>query len=218
MKCMPIPHRDVKYNTCNDDPLPFANTDDICPTSTSSPDPIVIPDPYEMYLKSLPPGQRPEVLTVARESHALRSIPMLMNNKENVDAIVDPGSQIIAMSEGICHDLGLPYDPSIRLNMESANKVVDQSLGLCRNVPCSIGNIILYFQIHVIRNAAYDVLLGRPFDVLTQSVIKNFPNEDQTITICDPNSMRSLTIPTIPRGCPRYHAFPESAELGFCED
>jgi hypothetical protein len=54
-------------------------------------------------------------------------------------------------------------------------------------------------QIHIIWSPAYDILLGWPFDVLTESTVKNFPNEDQTITIVDPNTKHSVTIPTLPR-------------------
>jgi hypothetical protein len=164
---------------------------------------ITIPDIYETYINSLAPGEWPIPLNVAQESHALRSITMVVDNREEVEGIIDPGSQIIAMSEAVCHDIGLAYDPSIKLNMQSANSEVDQSLGLARNVPCKINSITLYLQIHIIRSPAYDILLGRPFDVLTESTVKNFPNEDQTITIVDPNTKRSITIPTLPRTPPR---------------
>ena len=40
-------------------------------------------------------------------------------------------------------------------------------------------------------------------DVLTESVVRNFANEDQTITIFDPNTGRRATVPTSPRGRPR---------------
>jgi hypothetical protein len=123
---------------------------------------------------------------------------------ESVECILDPGSQIVAMSEAVCHDLGVAYDPGITIQMQSANGEVNPSLGLARNVPCKLSDVMLYLQIHVIRNPAYDILLGRPFDVLTQSVIRNYANEDQTLTIQDPNSGRSVTIPTIRRGPPRH--------------
>jgi gag-polyprotein putative aspartyl protease len=202
-----IPVYKTKLNEINNigDALPFSDgvlDPDLSAAVTSSP--LIIPDPYEAYLSSLRAGQEPEVLTVAKESHALRSISMLVDNKENVEAILDPGSQIIAMSEDVCHDLGLPYDPSIRLNMQSANGTVDRSLGLARNVPCRIGTITVYLQIHVIRAPAYDILLGRPFDVLTESTVKNFANADQTITVRDPNRGITVTIPTMPRGLPRH--------------
>ena len=168
------------------------------------PDAIIVPDPYETYLKALPPGAAPKRLLVAKESSALRSIYPLIDNQGDVESIVDPGSQIIAMSEYVCNDLSLIYDPSVILNMQSANGEVDQSLGLARNVPMTIGEITLYVQIHVIRSPAYDILLGRPFDILTESVVRNYANEDQTITIRDPNSGLLATIPTVPRGRPRH--------------
>ena len=103
---------------------------------------------------------------------------------------MDTGSQIVAMSESLCHDLGLTYAPTIRLNMQSANGNVDQSLGLAHNVPAKIGEITLYLQIHVIKSPAYNILLGHPFDVLMKKTIKNFANENQTITISDSNMGR----------------------------
>ena len=107
------------------------------------------------------------------------------------------------MSDGICNELALIYDPEVVLNMQSANGEIDKSLGLARNVPFLIGDITLYLQVHIIRNPAYNVLLGRPFDILTESIVKNFANEDQTITISDPNTGRKATIPTVRRGPPR---------------
>jgi hypothetical protein len=51
---------------------------------------------------------------------------MVIDNREVVGGIIDPGSQIIVMSEAVCHDIGLVYDPSIKLNMQSANGKVTQ--------------------------------------------------------------------------------------------
>jgi hypothetical protein len=191
------------------DPLPFADAPD------DDDEAYVIPDPYETYLNALEPGQLPATITVAKESHALRAIHLLVKNTEYVESIVDPGSQIIAMSEAVCMSLAIAYDPLIRINMQSANGEIDQSLGLARNVPCRIGNITLYLQIHVIRSPAYDILLGRPFDVLTESIVKNYANEDQTITIRDPNSHKCATIPTVPRGPPRYELPTKPAHADF---
>ena len=164
---------------------------------------LVVPDFYEQYLSSLSPGQVPQPLVVAKESSALRSIIPLVDHQQLVECVIDPGSQVIAMSDGICNELALIYDPEVVLNMQSANGEIDKSLGLARNVPFLIGDITLYLQVHIIRNPAYDVLLGRPFDILTKSIVKNFANEDQTITISDPNTGRKATIPTERRGPPR---------------
>ncbi len=57
------------------------------------------------------------------------------------------------------------------------------------------GDITLYLQVHVIWQSAYDILLGRPFDTLTQSIVHNYADENQTITIHDPNTGKTATIP-----------------------
>jgi hypothetical protein len=124
---------------------------------------------------------------VAKELSALRSIFPLVDNQQHIEGILDPGSQIIAMDE-VCLNLGLVYDHTVVLHMQSANGEVNLSLGLAQNVPMRIGDITLYVQIHIIHSPAYDILLGRPFDVLMESVVHNFANKDQTITIFNPNS------------------------------
>ena len=163
---------------------------------------LIISDPIETYYKSLNPGEAPDFdqLVVALESGAVRSVLAIVDANRKKECILDPGSQIVAMSEESCHDLDLSYDPGIVLNMESANGSIDRSLGLARNVPFQIGEIIFYIQVHVIRSPAYDILLGRPFDILTESVVRNFANGDQTITIHDPNTGKRATVPTFSRG------------------
>src|SRR6266568_5511143 len=121
---------------------------------------------------------------------------MLINNKEEIKCIVDPGSMIVAMSDSVSHELGIACDPGFKIEMQSVNGEVEETYGLARNIPFTIKDITLFFQVHVIRSHAYDILLGRPFDVLTKSGIKNFKNEDQIITITDPNTSRVLTVPT----------------------
>jgi hypothetical protein len=165
---------------------------------------IIVEDPINQYYKTLHEGESPDPdqIIIVKESSALRSIVPLVNNCLKVEAILDPGCQIIAMSEDVCHELALPYDPTIILHMQSANSAVDPSLGLVCNVPFLVGDLTFYMKVHVIRGPAYDILLGRPFDVLTKSIVCNFRNEDQTIMIHDPNSSRVVTLPTIPRGPP----------------
>jgi hypothetical protein len=162
---------------------------------------VVVSDPVEAYYRSLNPEEEPDLerLIVAMDSAAVRAVSALIDNNQKTECILDPGCQIISMSNNICHELGLAYDPTIKLQMQSANGALNYSLGLSRNVPFQIGTITFYFQVHIIDSPAYDVLLGRPFDILTESIVQNFANEDQTITIHDPNTSRRVTIPTLPR-------------------
>ena len=73
------------------------------------------------------------------------------------------------------------------------------SPGLARNIPFLIENITFYLQVHIVGSVAFDILLGRPFDILTESIIHNFSDGDQTYTIKDPNTGCIVTIPTIPQ-------------------
>ncbi|KAG6886614.1 hypothetical protein C0992_003177 [Termitomyces sp. T32_za158] len=158
-------------------------------------------DPIETYLKSLSLGEEPAILTVAKDSHAIRSIMVTVDSRQEVEAIVDSGSQIISMSAEIANELGISYDPGIVLNMQSANGTIDRSLGLAKNVPCMIGDLIFYLQIHILWSPAYDILLGRPFDILARSVVKTLSDNETTLTISDPNTGMRRTVPTFPRGC-----------------
>ena len=159
---------------------------------------IIIEDPYEVYLCTAPEDHSSDCLTIAKESSALRTILPLINHNQFVESVLNPSSQVIAMSEAACHALALIYDPHIHLCMQSANREVDETLGLARNVPILVRDITLYVQFHIVRNPAYDILLSRPFDILVKSIVRNYSNEDQTITIHNPNSGRIATVPTFP--------------------
>ena len=162
----------------------------------------IIDNPYEAYLRENASNINPNDpnTVIAAKSSALCTILLMVDGQDKVEAILDPGCQIVAMSEEVCNALALHYDPIIRLNMMSANSEIDQSLSLACNVPFLVGDITLYLQVHVLRNPAYNILLGQPFDVLTRSVVQNYLDENQTVTILDPNTGKKATVPTIPHG------------------
>ncbi|KAF7293722.1 hypothetical protein MIND_01152400 [Mycena indigotica] len=189
--------------------IAYALPNTATPASAESRGKLVSRDEYVLLYDV---GQLPEDLVVSAKTTAIRCVLPVVDNHEAIESIVDPGSQIIAMSEEVCHRLGLQYDPNIVLQMQSANGAVTPSLGVARNVPFRFKDIVLYLQVHIVRNPAYDILLGRPFDTLTRSVIHNYANDNQTITIHCPNTDRAATIPTLPRGSAR------AAKLDFIQD
>ena len=166
------------------------------------PNATIIADPLETYLrKHLGDSNAADCkIIVTVESRALRAILPVVDSQDKVEAILDPGCQMVAMSKEICNVLALHYDYTIRLHIMSANGGINQSLGLAWNVPFLVRDIMLYLQIHVLRAPAYDILLGQPFDVLTQSVVRNYTNKNQTVTIKDLNTGCKAMVPTIPRG------------------
>ncbi|KDR65128.1 hypothetical protein GALMADRAFT_82243 [Galerina marginata CBS 339.88] len=156
-------------------------------------------DPYLQFAQTHD-GAVPKEVYVARDTYALRSLYPRINNIAQEESIVDSGSQIVSMAESVAVEMGLTWNPNITINMQSANGAVEKSLGLAENVAFSFGGVTVYLQVHIIRNPAYRVLLGRPFDVLTSSTVQNSEDGDQRIVITDPNSERRAVLPTYRRG------------------
>ncbi len=109
------------------------------------------------------------------------------------------GSQIVAMAKAIAIQLGVAWNPDFRIKMQSVNGQVELSEGLARNVLFQL-EVTMYLQVHVINNPAYEVLLGRLFDVLTKTVSETLPDGGMLITITDPNTGKRSTVPTFERG------------------
>jgi len=161
---------------------------------------VVIGDPFSQYLATLGPGEKPKVVIVAKESQGLRAIYPLINRVGEVESLLDSGSQIISMARGVAQKLEISWDPDITIEMESANRSVEKTLGLARNVPFACGSITIYLQIHIMSNPAYKVLLGRPFDTMTESWVKNERDGNQTLTLTDPNTGERCVMNTYERG------------------
>ena len=163
---------------------------------------VVVSDPVMQYLSALKPGEKPKSVVVAAESHALRSVYPLINGVGQVESLLDPGSQIVSMSKEVAMALQIPWDPDIVVHMESANKTLEKTLGLAKNVPFVFGPITVYLQVHVMGKAAYKVLLGRPFDTITESEVRNSRDGSQSLTLTDLNTGERCVMHTHERGKP----------------
>ena len=73
----------------------------------------------------------------------------------------------------------------------------------------------MYLQIHIIRDPAYQVLIGRPFDLLTKSRVETMEDGSQIVTITDPNTGKRCAIPTFDRG--KYKRRSSSADQSNVE-
>lgn len=162
---------------------------------------VVHKDIVETYKQELPPAERNKVIIVASPSDALKSVyPVVNKSGQEVESILDGGSQIVAMDLAVAVGVGLTWDPDTTIHMQSANGSLKRTKGLARNVPFNFGDLTIYLQIHVIDNAPYKVLLGRPFDVLTESTIQNYADGYQDLTLKCPNSGHRVTVGTYSRG------------------
>ncbi|EDQ99273.1 uncharacterized protein LACBIDRAFT_316740 [Laccaria bicolor S238N-H82] len=119
---------------------------------------IIISDPVAQYLQSLGPSEKPKQIYVAKESHVLRTVFPVINRMGQIECLLDAGSQIIAMDVEVAKKLAISWDPDIKIQMQSANRTVEQTLGLAKNVPFIFGTITVYLQVHIITDPAYKVL------------------------------------------------------------
>ncbi|KAK7472124.1 hypothetical protein VKT23_000245 [Stygiomarasmius scandens] len=173
---------------------------------------VVQRDIVEQFQADVAHEDRKKVIIVATRSESLQSIYPVINNSDiQVECVLDGGSQIVSIATEVASALGLVWDPSVVIHMQSANGQLQPTKGLARNVPFRFGELIVYLQLHVIDTPPYQVLLGRPFDSLTESNIKNFANGDQDVTLTCPNTGLKCTIGTFARGQPK-RIIPRSVE------
>ncbi|KAE9392523.1 hypothetical protein BT96DRAFT_1056887 [Gymnopus androsaceus JB14] len=174
---------------CENNSLPFALKDP--------------PDPVAVFFQEFGDAVEGDGFYVAKESASIRGINALIGER-SVHCVADSGCSIVAMSDATSNALGLSFDPKRRIPLQSANGKTDWTLGTAKDVPFRFNDIIAFLQVHIVDSPAYDVLLGRPFEILTQAHIKNFLSGDQHYTLTDPNTDKVVTIPTIPRELPRF--------------
>lgn len=160
---------------------------------------IIAADPVMQYLLENKDAE-PRDLVVARRSEPLRAIYTTINRVGQEECLLDDGSMIVSMAKVAAVQLGLTWDPGLRMNMESASKHVEETLGLAKNVCFAVGGLNFNLQVHILEDPPYRVLLGRPFSTLASSSIHTKPDGSSDITLTDPNTKQVATIPTYARG------------------
>ena len=160
---------------------------------------IVADDPVIQFLldnKDAEPGD----LIVAKASEPLRAIYMTINQFGQEECLLDEGSMIVSMGKDVAVQLGLNWDPSVRVNMESASNHVEKTLGLAKNVRFSIAGLNLFLQVHILDNPPYRVLLGLPFKSLTSALSRTKLDGSSELVLTDPNTSKIAVVPTYRRG------------------
>ncbi|KXN89045.1 hypothetical protein AN958_06396 [Leucoagaricus sp. SymC.cos] len=175
-------------------------------------------DTVLQYLEKLLPAEHEhqvftislEEVNAARDTATLRVIPALINKVCEEEGLLDSGSQIISMSCEAAITCRIIWDPELTINIQSVNGQITKTCGLAKNVSFNFGNVTIHLQVHVIEQAPYRVLLGRPFDVITESQIINSTEGHQFISITDPNTGECTSLST----CPQGH-LPHTQEVNF---
>jgi hypothetical protein len=175
----------------------YTITEDVCEDFPEGH--LVASDPILQYLAEHGDAEA-DKLIVANISEPLRAIYGTVNQVGQEECLLDNGSMIVSMSRKAAEELGLTWDPNIRINMESASNHLEKTLGLARNVKLALGDINVYLQVHILENPPYRLLLGRPFDKFTRSEIKTEADGSSQVVLTDPNTKKMVVMPTYKRG------------------
>ena len=156
-------------------------------------------DPVLQFLAQNP-GADLKQLKQGALTKPLRSIYCNINGVGQEECVLDGGSMIVSMNKKVAVQLGLVWDPTIRIDMESASNHVEQTLGVARNVTFDIGGLRLFLQVHILENPPYRVLLGRPFETLAATVVQTYEDGSSEVVVKCPNTKRVAVVPTYERG------------------
>jgi hypothetical protein len=163
---------------------------------------FIMPDPVAQYFDSLKPGEKANEIRmpVASMSGSLRCLYPRVGGK-HIEALLDSGSQTLSIGRKAAEKRGIEWDTNRTITMLAANNTTHSTLGLAKNVLMGFSKgFRVYAQLHVVEAAPYELLLGRPFDMIMEALVKSKKNGDVDITLTDPYSGRQLTLPTYPRG------------------
>jgi hypothetical protein len=137
----------------------------------------------------------------------LRTLDVVLNGATTVGGILDGGCQVVILRGDIWEALGAPMRHDKVMMMESANGQSNATMGLLPRICFTVGEVNLYCPVQVVANAPFECLLGRPFTCLGQAVSREFLNGSMHITLTDPNTGATATLPTTPRAPPARKGF-----------
>ena len=126
----------------------------------------------------------------------LRVIDATFAGGVTAECVLDSGSQFIAMRKDIWEKTGLSLNPDTASVVEAANSSKSHTLGAIPEVTMTIGDVDLAVHVHVVEEAPFEVLLGRPFFVLTACETKDAEDGGQVLKIRDPWQGKTALVPT----------------------
>jgi len=168
-------------------------------------------DPVLQFLEKLSPEEhnyqifvieeeRNEEERVAPDMAHLRVVLAVINGVGEEEVLLDSGSQIVSMTKKVAAANKVSWDPSLSIQMQSMNGLLSRTCRLARNVLFTLEGVTVLLQVYVMDAAPYTVLLGRPFDTITESRIINDKEGNQTVCIICPNTGTKVAIPAYKRG------------------
>jgi hypothetical protein len=127
----------------------------------------------------------------------LQEIDILVGGRSMVAGVIDPGSQIVAIRKDLADEVAARINPALCLKMEGANSATNWTLGCAEHLDMQVGDVPFKIHAHVVENAPYRLLLGRPFQHHLLCSLEDKPDGRVDITIRDPRDRsRLVSVPS----------------------
>jgi len=148
--------------------------------------------------------------------------PTLLNNKVDVFALLDDGSELNLMPKRTWEQLGIPIDTDInwRINGYDSKGTIGSKteysgpVGVCHSVIVNIGGVEARVPIFVVEHSNQDLLLGRPWARHVRAVFINEDNGDYTCIIKSPDGRFQAEFVAAKGEHERNRAFAKDPEEG----
>ena len=164
------------------------------------------PDPRLLSAYQLSTGREPEY------SLPLQEIDVSVGGDITEPGVYDPGSQIVVIRQDLARQVNARINPTRLLEMEGANGATNWALGCAEYLSMQVGDVPFKIHAHVVENAPFRLLLGRPFQRALLCRLEDLPGGEVEISIRDPSNLaRRIYIPSRPRkaqvGCIRILSY-----------
>src|SRR5579859_858504 len=103
-----------------------------------------------------------------------------------IEALLDNGSEVNIMPKRTFDRLDFPIDKNIEWHINGFGddeKVGSSCVGVCHDVPVDIGGVTVKTHVFVVKHAAQNLLLGRPWEREARAIFTNPDNGDYLCTI-----------------------------------
>ena len=86
----------------------------------------------------------------------LRVVPAMINSIREEEVLLDSGSQIVSMTKKVATANKVSWDPSLSIQIQSANRLLSKIYRLARNISFTLGGVMVLLQVHVRRPFTHD--------------------------------------------------------------
>jgi len=129
----------------------------------------------------------------------LQELDVLVGNSINVPVIYDTGSQIVVIRKDIVQSLSIHINTQQLIKMEGANSATNWTIGCAENLSLQVGDVLFKIHAHVVENASFGILFGRPFQQALLCRFEDLPGGKVELSVRDPSDIsRRVYIPTRP--------------------